>query len=111
MYHTDSCLLSCLSLLGPYIFTLIPTFILRILARYEPKECGASITCNAIKSGAGCLVLGNSCLILSLSMRNHSAVRMWACIPHSDSICLRCYFPFGTLVWSLWKVSQVLAGE
>ncbi len=31
------------------------------------KECGASITCNAMRSGAGCLVLWNSCLILSLS--------------------------------------------
>ncbi len=28
------------------------------------KECGASKTCNAMESGACCLVLENSCLIL-----------------------------------------------
>ena len=31
------------------------------------KECGASITCNAMKSGAGCPGQWNNCLILSLS--------------------------------------------
>ena len=32
------------------------------------KECGASITCNAMRTGAGCLIQGNNCLILSLSI-------------------------------------------
>ena len=49
------------------------------------KECGASIACQAIKSGAGCPVQRNDCLI---PLSYYDAIRMWA---YTETVKDTCY--------------------